>query len=62
MSVKTATMLDTPEAVERYDIKKFFLLGLTFFFVIAAGAALSFIVCALMLEEPKDAFAEEMSA
>ena len=32
----------------------------TFFFVIAAGAALSFIICAILLEEPKDAFAEEM--
>lgn len=31
----------------------------TFFFTIAAGAAISFIICALMLEEPKDAFAEE---
>jgi len=30
----------------------------TFFFSIAAGAAISFIICALMLEEPKDAFAD----
>ena len=32
----------------------------TFFYVIAAGAAVSFVFCFLMLEEPKDAFAEEM--
>ncbi len=32
----------------------------TFFYVIAGGAALSFLYCAIALEEPKDAFAEEM--
>jgi len=32
----------------------------TFFYVIAAGAALSFIFCAWMLDEPKDAFSEEI--
>lgn len=31
----------------------------TFFFVIAAGAALSFVFCWFMLEEPKDAFGDE---
>ncbi len=32
----------------------------TFFFVIAGGAALSFLYCAFALEEPKDAFGEEL--
>jgi len=32
----------------------------TFFYVIAAGAALSFLYCAFALEEPKDAFAAEI--
>lgn len=32
----------------------------TFFFIIAGGAALSFLFCVIMLEEPSDAFAEEM--
>ena len=32
----------------------------TFFYVIAGGAALSLLYCWLALEEPKDAFAEEM--
>ena len=31
----------------------------TFFFVLATGAALSFIVTFFMLEEPKDSFVEE---
>lgn len=31
----------------------------TFFFVIAAGAALSFLFCTFLLDEPKDAFADE---
>ncbi len=31
----------------------------TFFFTIAAGAALSLLICLFMLEEPKNAFAEE---
>ncbi len=32
----------------------------TFFYVISAGAALSFLYCAWTLEEPKDAFADEI--
>jgi len=32
----------------------------TFFYIIAAGAALSFVYCFFALEEPSDAFAEEM--
>jgi len=32
----------------------------TFFYVIAAGAAVSLFYCWLALEEPKDAFAEEI--
>jgi NNP family nitrate/nitrite transporter-like MFS transporter len=32
----------------------------TFFYVISAGAALSFLFCAWTLEEPKDAFADEI--
>jgi NNP family nitrate/nitrite transporter-like MFS transporter len=32
----------------------------TFFYVIAGGAALSLVYCWLALEEPKDAFAEEI--
>jgi len=31
----------------------------TFFYIIAAGAALSFVFCFLALKEPKDSFAEE---
>jgi NNP family nitrate/nitrite transporter-like MFS transporter len=34
----------------------------TFFYVIAAGAAVSFFYCAFPLEEPKDAFAEDMAS
>ena len=32
----------------------------TFFYVIAVGAAISFLFCWWTLEEPKDAFAEEI--
>lgn len=32
----------------------------TFFYIIAAGAALSFVYCLLALEEPADAFSDEM--
>jgi NNP family nitrate/nitrite transporter-like MFS transporter len=32
----------------------------TFFYLIAAGAALSFLYCWLALEEPRNAFAEDM--
>ncbi len=31
----------------------------TFFYVVAAGAGISFLFCALMLEEPKDSFSDE---
>jgi MFS transporter, NNP family, nitrate/nitrite transporter len=34
----------------------------TFFYVIAGGAALSLLYCAFALEEPKDAFAEELTS
>ena len=33
----------------------------TFFFIIAGGAALSFIYCLIFLKEPKEAFSEEMA-
>ena len=33
----------------------------TFFFIIAGGAALSFIYCLIFLKEPKAAFSEEMA-
>ena len=32
----------------------------TFFYIIAAGAALSFIYCFIFLKEPKDSFSEEL--
>lgn len=34
----------------------------TFFFIIAGGAALSFLYCLIFLKEPKDSFSEEMDS